>query len=225
MDEATREVLEDFGIIPASCPDGTVRVIPKAQYMFLKTPESLYFSDDPMNKEVIAYEIENEHQRGVGLVLRNFYPRDRGGRHLTIIPSGTQGPFWHNFTPALELTWKMGVAVLVEGPKDARVLFGYDVPAMAYLGAAPKKSHLRCIRRYAHSVIWIPDNDPVLTPEVEELRGAVIGDAKKYGISLYHVKIGVKDPGDLAKKPSEIHKIKQRVQEVSLTGGGGYVGG
>jgi len=220
MDQATAEYFESLNIPPDSIPEGTVKLLGYMQYLNLKPPESTRWASHEDNQQALVYEIETEHKRAQGLILRNLYSGERRAQ-LTI--TKTEGPFWHNWTPALPHMWATGVAVLVEGSKDARAGYAYGLPqTVAYLGQAPSQRHLKQIRRYCHTMVWVPDAE-VLQPEVKARREQVERSAAKMGLLVRKVHIPKKDFGDLALyMPDEFEPIREIVREASLLGGGGY---
>jgi hypothetical protein len=218
MDDPTKEVLLDFGIDPLTTPPGTVRLLSAAEFKHLGQ-RAFIWSLNPNNSQALAYEIETEHERHVGIVLRNLHSDKERAAHLTLVNG--PGPFWHNFTPSLDWVWETGVAVLVEGPKDARFLYSHQIPAMAYLGAAPSTNHLRVLGRYTHTVIWIPDNEP-LTREVVARRKQVMANATKQGLNIRQFRIPVKDPAELIRRPDYVPTLKSQVEEAAILSGGGW---
>lgn len=219
MDLETQEILLDLGIDPKTVPDGTVKLLEAADYRFL-SERAVSWAKSPFNQKALAYEIETEHKRHAGIVLRNLYKEKEHKAHLTIVPEGQEGPFWHNWTPALDQIWETGIATLVEGPKDARMLHSLGIHALAYLGQAPSAAHLKTLVRYAHTILWIPDNES-LTPETEKRRKLVELIAAKIGLRLRKFKRPNKDAGDLIKDPKQIPiLIKDWKETVNLSQGG-----
>jgi len=222
MTEETIQALVELGINPATVPKGAVKFLWAQEYRHINE-ETKRWASTPLNNRALAYEIETEHQRHVGILLRNLHKEKPLSAHLAVVPK--EGTYWHNFSPALEHVWKTGVAVLVEGPKDARVLASYGVSqAMAYLGSAPSKAHLETISRYARALVWIPDNEP-LDPAVVARRKWVEKAAKAFGLHLRIPKLPVKDPAMLAFEHSDcLQQLLKTVEETSKLLGGGYVG-
>lgn len=220
------DLLCSIGLDPARVPAGTVGVATAEAYRNLD-------HDDPKvksklqawsryrdNDVVLVYEIETEHERGAGLVLRNLHSGPRRA-HLTIPPKTK--PIVHNLTPALPLIWDTGVVVLCEGPKDARVLHQAEIPAVAYLGAAPSKEFLLMVRRYAHSVVFIPDNDLRPDPRVITRRKFVLKDIAALGLHARPVTLRkVKDPGELVSCPESLEDVRHTVHLQSSLWGGGF---
>lgn len=222
MDEATAQQLAKYGINSETVPEGTVKLLPRFQLLSLGGDVAKW-AMRPNNDWAVAYEIETEEKRAVGLVLRNLHPKKPEAAHHTVTTEEIL-PLWHNWTPALPHIWKTGTAVLVEGPKDARVLHSFDIPALAYLGSAPSTDHLKTLQRYAHTIVWIPDNEP-LTYQVKVRREQVLEIAKSLGLCVRLPKIPAKDAGELVlKAPQEIPKLRQKIQEISSLAGGGYRG-
>lgn len=215
-----------LGIDPTKLPSGTMGWMTAADYAGLTDVSEKFatilksFAKNPDNKNVLVYEVENEHDRFVGLVLRNLHSVKARSRHLTVIFNSEKGdefpgPFFHNLTPALELAWPSGPLVAVEGPKDARVLYQEGIPAVAYLGAAPSQEWLKSIRRYTSLLIWIPDNDGELDPKIEWRRKKVLDDAADLNIVVRTIKLrGSKDPGKLVDNPAEMARVKEIVGSV-----------
>lgn len=219
MDPATESTLRSLGIEPLAVPKGVVRLLQRSDMDAMGGRISSW-SSHPNNHLALAYEVETETRRHVGVVLRNLH-LDRGRKsHLTEV-NETEEALWHNFTPALPIIWSTGIAVLVEGPKDARILFEYAIPALAYLGQVPSPDHWEVVARYAHTVIWIPDNE-VLTYKVRQRREQSHQSGKDRGLVVWEVKLPVKDAGELAGNHDELVKIQERVKQASLLRGGGY---
>ena len=218
MDVKTSEVLSSLGIDPSSCPTGTVKLLDSSEYKHFNE-EVFKWSLNIYNRQVLAYEIESEHKRGVGLILRNLFSEKSRASHRTVV--SVEPPLWHNFTPALPLVWKLGVVVLVEGPKDARFLHQFGIPTVAYLGSAPSIKHIRSIHRYAKVILWIPDNEP-LDESVKRRRNQVIETSLKLNITLRQIKLPCKDAGELKNHLDYIPKLKDLVEESSLLVGGGF---
>lgn len=224
MDDYTKEVLEDLGMDVDKVPEGVVKVLESSQYRGINK-ETFKWSLKLQNKTALAYEVETEEKRMAGLVLRNLFLEKPDRAHLfVVLAENEKGPFWHNFTPAIEQIWKTGVVVLVEGPKDARVLYQYDIPVMAYLGAVPTKEHFKVLYKYAHTVLWIPDVDLPLLDIVKRRRLRVEKEAKEVGLFIQRHIILAKDPAELVDKSDEIKKIQKIVENLSLLRGRGYVG-
>jgi len=219
MDPATEAVIVSLGIDPATIPDGTVKLLER-DAMKAAGGRIESWSSHPNNRKALAYEVETESTRHVGVVLRNLFFEKEKRSHLTEV-SPTEEALWHNFTPALPIIWETGVAVMVEGPKDARVLFGYMIPAVAYLGPVPSPDHWDVISRYAHSVLWIPDNEP-LSRIVRDRREESRQTGRSKGVYVWDVKLPCKDAGALAQNHDELVKIQQKVIQLSKLRGGGY---
>jgi len=160
MDGLAESEFRRLGIDPDTIPMGTASLVKADQYKAFGG-RAFAWSINSQNDPAIAYEVETEHQRGVGVILRNLWPRSRGGAHLMLKPPEIDVPTWHNFSSAISHIWSSGIALLVEGPKDARVLWSNGIfPVVAYLGQAPSTKHLTCLRRYTKTILWYPDNDP-----------------------------------------------------------------
>lgn len=222
MDDRTAEVLVEYGINPSTVPQGTVKLLTANEYKNLGK-DALLWAQHPQNDPAMAYEIETEHQRAAGLVLRNLHPRSQSNvrPHLTLFQHDV--PFWHNWTPALPLMWETGVVALVEGPKDARVMYSEGIRnVLAYLGPVPSIEHLKVLRRYVHTIVWFPDNE-VLDPETASRRDFVLRKAQEFGLSVRHPKLPAKDPGVLVlQRPRYFDEIRKTLQEIIALAGGGY---
>jgi DNA primase len=133
--------------------------------------------------------------------------------HKAIIPDSK--PLWHGFYYALPQIYKIGVCVLVEGPKDALVLASAGIPAIAVLMAIPSPEHLRVIRRYAGTVLWIGDRDPVDGGRAEIRVSRAKRQARELELGFFDFKIPVKDPAELAGNQEWLEKIRDRVFELS----------
>jgi hypothetical protein len=164
------------------------------------------------NREAIAYSVDHEHKPCVGIVLRNLHS-GANKDHKAITPDIK--PLWHNFFSALPLAYQLGVVVLVEGPKDARVLSSADIPVIACLMAIPSHEHLRTIRRYAGTVLWIGDRDPVNDGRAEIRLNRARRQAKELDLGFFDFKIPCKDPAELAGNHEWFGKIRDRVLELS----------
>jgi hypothetical protein len=219
MDEALTQQLKMLGIDPRNLPAGTVGLLHREQIATLGDDPARWVMK-PHNSPALAYEIETEHKRHVGLALRNLYSGKPHASHHTVT-NETELPLWHNWTPALPTVWNTGVIVLVEGPKDARVLHTHGIQAVAYLSNTPTQQHLKVIQRYAHTIIWIPDNEP-LDDKVKRRHQQIATTAQQFKLNLRQFRIPAKDPAELAQTPDEIHKIREKVQAASKLGGGGY---
>jgi hypothetical protein len=211
METQLQQILEGLGINPRSMPPGQVNLLDRRQIHSLGG-KAIPWAKDPLNSPALAYAIDDEHRTPVGMVLRNLHSGpDRS--HLTIVEG--KGPFFHNLHCSLPVFYDTGVAVLVEGPKDARVLWTNGIPAAAYLGPAPGKEHLKVLNRYVDVILWIPDSDPY-SFEVENRKKKVHQIAESIGINLIEFKIPEKDPAELIKNPSWFGKISARTEELGL---------
>lgn len=210
MDEATKKVIKDLGIDPATVPPNQVRLL-NAKEISSLGKEAEEWAKDTRNIPALAYSIDDEFKAPVGLVLRNLQ-KGADKRHLTV--SKGEGPFWHNLHCSLPAFYESGIAVLVEGPKDARVLWSNGIPAAAYLGPAPGSEYLRVIKRYADVVLWIPDVDPE-TRILRNRKQQVHDQAKQLGLLLVEYKIEAKDPAELVDHPEGFTRILERVSELA----------
>ncbi len=224
IDADTALVLRGYGINPDLVPDGTVRLLSAAVYGNINERTQKWVKSIH-NLSALAYELETEAKRGAGVLLRNmFSDKERASR--TTVATG-DGPFWHNWSPSLPEVWRTGVAVLVEGPKDARVCWQYGIPAIAYLGGVPSREQFRIISKYATTVVWVPDQEDLL-PQVASARRKVSDTASSFGILLKNFVMrkpttgGKVDPGDLVKMPDEVSRLQMFYRETVLIAGGGY---
>jgi DNA primase len=211
MDQLTKSVLAELHINPERVPPESVRVLEESD-LFKLGKRIRQWARFPQNHQALAYAMDTEHESPVGLVLRNLHAGELKSHSL--ITKAT-GPFWFNLHRSLPFFYKMGVGVLVEGPKDALMLWSHDIPAVACLGSAPTLGHLKTLARYLRVVFWIHDNDP---PSKEsELR---IQDVRRRAIArdvrLIEFPIPVKDPAELYQRPEYFDLIKSRVRELSL---------
>jgi hypothetical protein len=156
--------------------------------------------------------VDSEHKPNVGVILRNLHSGDKKS-HKAITPDIS--PLWHNFFSALPLAYKLGVVSLVEGPKDARVLASAGIPAIAVLMAIPSNEHLRVIRRYVGTVIWIGDQDPVDDGRAEARLNRARRQAREVDLRFFEFKLPVKDPAMLAGNAEWLGRIRDRVLELS----------
>lgn len=213
MDAKTREILEGLGIPPATVPSGSVKFLGWKELRALgeRSRDCRLWTINHDNREAIAYSVDHEHKPCVGIVLRNLFSGQRKD-HKALTPD--LKPLWHNFHNALPQVYKLGVAVLVEGPKDARVLASADIPVIATLMAIPSHEHLRTIRRYAGTILWIGDRDvPDERVEIRLLRAR--RQSRELGLDFMEFKIPVKDPALLAGNIEWLSKIRDRVLELS----------
>jgi DNA primase len=210
VDDRTRGVLEGLGVDPEGVPPGSVKVLGERELGCLgKTVAS--WMKAPQNREALAYAIDTEHESHIGLVLRNLF-MDEKKSHCQIVKK--RGTNWFNLHNALPEFYKLGVGVLVEGPKDALVLQSHGVPTVACLGVVPTSGHLKTLVRYMKAVLWIRDNDP---PSIQaDLRVRDTHQkAQKLGLNLISFPIPGKDPAELYKYPEYFTKISGRIQELS----------
>lgn len=207
------EVLRDLGINPKSVPPGKVNLLNNQQISSLGETAKKW-SLRPENHEALAYSLEDEF-KVQGLVLRNLIKSGPAKAHLTV--TNNEGPMWHGLLENLRTLYKNKLAVICEGPKDARVLISNGVPAAAYLTSVPSKGHLKVIKRYVNGIIWFPDQD-YLTKEVRDRKDRVYQTCKEMNLKLYEHKIPAKDPGELAKNPEFLKRIREQWEElVSFT--------
>jgi hypothetical protein len=102
------------------------------------------------------------------------------------------------------------------------------VPAIAYLSNHPSQELLRLVRRYAHTAIFIPDNDSGLsaadTEANERRRSWLAWVARGIGLGWTRVRLRCKDPAELLAHPAEFARVREIVRDASVFGGGGYRG-
>lgn len=214
LDERTRRILQGFGIPSETVPPGSVRFLGWEELRSLgqKSSDCRKWIRNPNNREAIGYSVDHEHKPCVGIVLRNLHTGPKKD-HKAITPD--LGPLWHNFYYALPQVYKLGVCVLVEGPKDAMILASADIPAIAVLMAIPSHEHLRTIRRYAGTVLWIGDRDPVDGDRAEIRVSRAKRQAKELGLGFFDFRIPAKDPALLAGNQEWLKRIRDRVLELS----------
>jgi hypothetical protein len=214
VDTKTYQILKKMGISPETVPIGSVRFLGREELWNLgeKSRDCRLWAISPNNKEAIAFSVDHEHKPCVGIILRNIYSGVRKD-HKALTPD--LSPLWHNFYHALPRIYECGVCVLVEGPKDALVLASAGIPAIAVLMAIPSHEHLRVIRRYARTVLWIGDRDPVDDGRAEIRLVRVHRQAREFGVGFFEFKIHVKDPAMLAGNQEWLSKIRDRVMELS----------
>lgn len=210
MDSETAKVIRSLGIEPNTVPPGQVKLLGFKE-VFSLGGEAEEWAKDNRNIPALAYAIDDEHKSPVGVVLRNLQ-KGIGKRHLTVAKG--EGPFWHNLHCALPAFYESGVATLVEGPKDARVLWSNGIPAAAYLGPVPGGEYLRVIKRYCDVILWIPDVDPE-THILMRRKAEVHQQAKDLSIILVEYKIEAKDPAELVGNPTAFEEIQTRIEELS----------
>lgn len=221
VDAQTAEVLTDLGIKIDTVPSGTVRLLQRWEIFEIGSAAKAWATSLD-NAPALAYEIETETMRHVGLLLRNLY-LDKSRRSMHVEAPTVREALWHDFSTALPQIWRSAVAVLVEGPKDAKVLFSYGIPAIAYLTGEPSQEHIKVLVRYAKALVWVPDSDLFERNYVKgKKRERVIALFKKYGFLYRVVKIPVGDPADLAGNFGEIKKLLDLVEQTSILVGGGY---
>jgi hypothetical protein len=218
MDAKTLQILGKLGIPPDSVPPGSVRFLgwDELQGLGEKSYECKQWIRNPNNRAAIAYSVDHEHKPCVGIILRNLHSGHKKD-HKAITPD--LSPLWHNLYHVLPRVYELGVCVLCEGPKDARVLASADIPAMAVLMAIPSSEHLRTIRRYVHTVLWIGDNDSNDNGREEIRIMRAKRQAREFELGFYTFKIPVKDPAMLAGNQEWLEKIRDRVQELSFLSG------
>jgi hypothetical protein len=208
MDASTSAILNQLGICSTTVPAGSVRLLGKPELNSLGE-RSRRWSRSPWNQRALAYAIDTEHDSPVGVALRNLY----FGEHKDhLLVARGDGPFWFGFHRNLSSMYTAGIGVFVEGPKDALVLETQNIPAIAFLGVAPTREHLRIITRYLRAMVWIRDND---LPDVysdrraEQTRRA----ARSEGLQLIEMTIPAKDPAELVRQPEYFDVIRGRVRE------------
>lgn len=210
MDDSTKSILINLGLDPDRIPPNTVGVLQKEQVQQL-SKSAHEWASNPYNTPCLAFLVETEHESSFGLVLRNLY-RDERKAHLTVVKSSGV-PIWHNLHAVLPQVYDLQTIVLVEGPKDARALYQYGVPAAAYLGASPRVGQLRTATRYAKTVIWIPDqftdtveNKRLLRSTRESLNGHVK--------TWIEVSLHIKDPGELPQHSVERLRVLNQIESI-----------
>ena len=215
MDAKTRQILAGLGISPERILPGSVRFLGWEELRSLgaKSHDCKQWIRNVNNREAIGYSVDHEHKPCVGVVLRNLHSGAKKD-HKAIVPDIK--PLWHNFYHALPQVYKLGICVLVEGPKDAMVLASAGIPAIAVLMAIPSHEHLRTIRRYAGTVLWIGDRDPVDGDRAEIRVNRAKRQARELELGFLTFKIPVKDPAELAGNHEWLKKIRDRVSELSL---------
>lgn len=218
MDTQTYQELEKLGIDGNKVPEGEVKFLTKDLYCDI-SEDTQKWVKMPQNDKALAYRIETEVNPSAGILLRNLYTSKKESSRLTV--TNGDGPYWHNFRNGLKLAWEMGVAVIVEGPKDARFLYQYDIPAIAYLGANPGKAHISILSKYLNNVIWIPDNED-LQYQVKEARKKALEEFERNKVRVTTIKIAAKDAGELKGNNSEIKRIQKIVKDISKMSGSGY---
>jgi hypothetical protein len=82
--------------------------------------------------------------------------------------------------------------------------------------AIPSQEHLRTIRRYAGTVLWIGDHDPVDDGRAETRMNRAKWQARELGLGFFSFRIPVKDPAELAGNHEWLERIRDRVKELSL---------
>jgi hypothetical protein len=217
VDETTRQTLEGLGIPPETVPPGSVKFLSwkELRALGMRSRDCKLWTINPNNREAIAYSVDHEHKPYVGIILRNLHSGARKD-HKAITPDIK--PLWHNFYHAVPQVYRLGVCVLVEGPKDARVLASANIPAIAVLMAIPSHEHLRTIRRYAGTVLWIGDRDPA--DDRAEIRvNRAKRQARELDLGFFDFKIPTKDPALLAGNTEWLGKIYDRVMELSYLNG------
>jgi hypothetical protein len=214
VDARTYQTLIGLGIPPETVPLGSVRFLGWEELRGLgeKSHDCKQWILSTNNREAIAYSVDHEHKPCVGIVLRNLHSGAKKD-HKAITPD--LKPLWHNFYYALPQVYKLGVCVLCEGPKDARVLASADIPAIAVLGVVPSQEHLRVIRRYAGTVLWIGDRDPVDDGRAELRANRAKYQARELELGFFDFRIPVKDPALLAGNQEWLGRIRDRVLELS----------
>ena len=214
VDAKTQQILAGLGIPPSTVPVGSVKFLGWEELRGLgeRSRDCQIWIRHPNNREALAYSVDHEHKPCVGVVLRNLYGGEQKD-HKAITPD--LSPLWHNFYHALPQVYKLGVCVLVEGPKDARVLASADIPAIACLGVIPSHEHLRVIRRYAGTVLWIGDRDPADNGRAEIRVVRAKRQARELELGFFEFRIPTKDPALLAGNQEWLGKIRDRVLELS----------
>jgi hypothetical protein len=214
VDETTGRILKDFGIPPETVPPGSVRFLDYKELKNLgkRSIDCRLWIRNLNNHEALAWSVDHEHKSCVGVVLRNLYSDSRKD-HKAITPDIK--PLWHNFYYVLPQVYRLGVCVLCEGPKDARVLASADIPAIAVLMAIPSHEHLRVIRRYVRIILWVGDRDPVTDDRAEIRINRAKRQARELELGFFDFRIPVKDPAMLAGNEEWLGRIRDRVMELS----------
>jgi hypothetical protein len=209
MDLETAKIISELGIDPATVPNGQVKLLNYAQIKSIGGKAEAWVRS-PKNYPALAYSVDDEHNSPVGILLRNLH---KGKDRSHIMVSRGPGPFWHNLHCSLPTFYDTGITILVEGPKDARVLWSNGIPAAAYLGPAPGDQHLRVIKRYSDVILWIPDMDQS-TPELLRRKAKVHENAKSLELLLVEYRIPEKDPAELINSPYWFDCIRARSEEL-----------
>jgi hypothetical protein len=214
VDAKTQQILEGLGIRPSTVPPGSVRFLGWEELKGLgeRSRDCQAWIRNANNRAAIAYSVDSEHKPCVGIILRNLYSDSRKDHKAITLDLH---PLWHNFFHALPQVYKLGVCVLVEGPKDARVLASADIPAIACLGVIPSHEHLRVIRRYAGTVLWIGDRDPADSDRAEIRLSRARRQARELAFGFFDFRIPTKDPAELAGNTEWLGRIRDRVLELS----------
>lgn len=210
MNPKTAQYIETLGINPTTVPEGMVNLLKASTFSSL-SPNALAWGQNPHNSEALAYLLETEFDPQAGIALRNLHMDKDKKDHLTVTKA--KGVYWHNWTPALPYIWDTGTAVLVEGPKDARVAWSCGLKnVLAYLGSAPHRNHLKSLWRYCKSIIWLPDNDGSGV-EIKAREKASNTLMTKMGFTVWVKHLPTKDFGDLAFDPRRDTVVKE-IQEM-----------
>lgn len=207
--DRTQEELLKLGIEPSTVPPNQVKLLEASSFIHL-SKKAFHWGSNPDNKLALAYCIDDEDKAFVGLVLRNLHG---GAKRSSITVTTSKKALWHNLHPCLKEFYETGLAVLVEGPKDARVLWSNGIKATAYLGSQPSYDHLSVMKKYVNAILWIPDNDPP-SREVQARKKKVLEEASSLGLLISELKIPEKDPAELVKSPVWFEKIKNRLEEI-----------
>lgn len=210
MGPRTEQCCRDLGIDPTSVPEGVLNLLKAATFCSLSDTAS-HWGQNPHNQEALAYVLETEFDSQAGILLRNLHMEKDKKDHLTVTKG--KGVYWHNWSPALPYIYKTGTAVLVEGPKDARVAWSCGIKnVLAYLGSAPHRNHLKTLWRYCKSIVWVPDNDG-FGQEVKAREKASQDLMTKMGFTVRIKKLPVKDFGELAFSPDQ-ERVVGEIQEM-----------
>jgi hypothetical protein len=209
MDETLKSILTDLGIDSGKCPENEVKLLNQSQIISLGG-RATDWGKSIRNHPCLAYRVDSEFDSPVGLALRNLVKGE--GKSSILVYKG-EGPFWHNLSKTLEVFYKTNLAVLVEGPKDARVLWNKDIPAAAYLGSSPSYKQLLTISHYVDNILWIPDNDPP-SRERDKRISETYKNCSKLNLKLIEYSLEVKDPAELAFSESEFQRLEKRYLEL-----------
>ena len=162
MQDKLKEILLGWRIPLEGVPPDSISLVKDFEYRNL-SPQISRWASKENNHEALCYRVETEFEEYNGIILRNL--KSGKLRDQTLMKSD-KGPacfsFLHCNLPAF---WETGVAVIVEGPKDALPFTANGIPTTAYLGITPTRKHLRVLRRYVKNLILVGDNEHLSTEE------------------------------------------------------------